>query len=82
MFAGGRQTKPRGGTTLVTLRDISNAFPSIGHECMRSTLVRTADEWTRYQLEARHTKMHVKVFTGQGEALVVAPKCGGAQGTA
>ena len=65
---------------VTTLRDISNAFPSLSHDDLASTINSTTDPWIATQLRARHEKLHVRVTTKQGEQLIYNPRQGGAQG--
>ena len=63
-----------------TLRDIANAFPSLGHAAMNRTLGETTDSYNRQQLKARHELLEVRITTGEGKELIFHPGTGGAQG--
>ena len=65
---------------VITLRDISNAFPSLSHDCMRQVLEAHNDEWTAAQLRARHEQLEFRITTKQGESIILKNGCGGAQG--
>ena len=69
-----------------TLRDISNAFPSLSHASMDKTLQlgkeADTDRERQHKLLLRHryTHMNVSIATKQGEGILMRPQCGGAQG--
>jgi hypothetical protein len=71
---------------VTTLRDISNAFPSLSHASMDATLrlgVETdsdAQRKPKLLLKHRYTHMNVSIATKQGEGILIRPCCGGAQG--
>ena len=65
---------------VATLRDISNAFPSMSHESMDKRMKNLADPKPARFLATRHGNMHVQVNTKTGGDLVVKPGAGGAQG--
>ena len=69
-----------------TLRDISNAFPSLSHQTMDDTLkvheAGDTEDNRKHKLLLRHryVHMHVSISTKQGEGVLLRPHCGGAQG--
>jgi hypothetical protein len=71
---------------VTTLRDISNAFPSLSHASMDATLrlgIETDSDAQRKHkllLKHRYTHMNVSIATKQGEGILIRPFCGGAQG--
>ena len=65
---------------VTTLRDISNAFPSVTHESMNEMLSRCTDSFTRQQIKARHEQLEVRIHNKAGEGLIIHPGSGGAQG--
>ncbi len=71
---------------ITTLRDITNAFPSLSHESMDDTLkLKKVDDTVvqrkpKLLLKHRYTHMNVSIATKQGEGILMRPKGGGAQG--
>ena len=67
-----------------TLRDISNAFPSLSHQSMDDTLKVHEEGDTegnrKHKLLLRHRYVHmnVSISTKQGEGVLLRPHCGGA----
>ncbi len=69
-----------------TLRNISNAFPSLSHQAMDKAFKINEEDETeenhQHKLLLRHlyTRMNISISTRQGEGIRMRPQCGGARG--
>ena len=63
-----------------TMRDVTNAFPSMKHEALTAMLESGTDARTAALLRCRHEMMEVRITTKGDRHVVLRPGCGGAQG--
>ena len=65
---------------VASLRDIANAFPSMGHAAMDARIDQLAEPKEARFMATRHGEMQVQINTKTGGDLVIQPMTGGAQG--
>ena len=65
---------------VITLRDISNAFPSVAFESLDEVLDSQYDTRDAAFLTTRYRDTHMKVEDEEGDWMVFRPGCGGLQG--
>ena len=65
---------------VLTLRDVSNAFPSISHEGLDATIRSRCDDTTLNLISMRYREATVHIADGEDRVLGIRPGCGGLQG--